>query len=212
MKINATFTKRPSFRTRDTLKIDIQKKFLLLSVIDIAVGIAFGTILFISNNDYISSELFKYFISFETDFSSKSFAEIFFGFLAVNLVYITLVVIFGTSAIGKIPVVLLTLIKSVGIGALASYLFSEYGLQGLEYFMLVFFPGKVILLFSMVLLIQNSLLSSHKIRQVVGGNLSEKADIKLYLMRTLIILLFFALSSLIDTCTIKLFSSLFDFS
>ncbi|MCM1363616.1 MAG: stage II sporulation protein M [Faecalibacterium sp.] len=212
MKINATFTKRPKIRIKEPLKSDIKNKILLLSVFDIALGIAVGSMLFISNTKYISGELMEFFINFETDFSGKNFAEIFFGFLAANIIYVALTVIFGASSIGELPIALMTLVKSIGIGSLTAYLFSEYGLHGFEYFLLVFFPGKVVLLFAMVMLIQNATLSSHQIRQVIKGISTDYMDIKLYLIRTACILLIFALSCLVDSVAIKLFSPLFSFN
>lgn len=212
MKINAAFTKRPKIKAAEHFQSDFKRRTLILSVLSIALGITFGTIMFIFNDKYISNELLKFFIDFETDFSGKSFFEIFFGFLAVNLVYIILLVVFGSSAIGEIPIVLLTFIKSLGIGSLTSYLFGEYGIRGLEYYLLVFLPGKVVLIFAMVLLLQNSLLSSHQIRQTVKGIINDKIDIKLYLLRTALIILIFILASIVDASAIKLFSPLFSFN
>ncbi|MGN1195036.1 MAG: hypothetical protein ACI4SB_06095, partial [Acutalibacteraceae bacterium] len=100
----------------------------------------------------MSGELCKYFFSFSTDFSGKSYIEILSGFLSVNIIYYCIITVMGTSALGEIPIILLTFLQAMGIGSLTSYLFTSYGIRGFEYFLLVLFPGKVVLLIGSLLL------------------------------------------------------------
>ncbi|MGN1444451.1 MAG: stage II sporulation protein M [Acutalibacteraceae bacterium] len=173
------------------------------------LGIIIGVFLFRTNSSYMSSELCKYFIAFSTDFSGKSYVEILSGFLSVNIIYFTIVIVMGTSALGDIPILIMTFIQSMGIGALTSYLFTTYGIRGFEYFLLVLFPGKIILIVASLLSAQNSLKSVLQIRASLKHALHEEYNLKLYLIRSLLVLAVMSVSCLVDSITIKLFASLF---
>lgn len=221
MKISAVFSKKdisafgfPKNKLNDKTKHTKQKltlsdKLLLISGAVILSGITVGVLLFRTNSTYMSGELCKYFLSFSTDFSGKSFLEILSGFLSVNLIYYCIVTVMGTSALGDLPVALATFLQATGIGALTSYLFTTYGIRGFEYFLLVLFPGKVILLIAGILLSQNCIKSVIQIRSSLKQTSHEKYDLKLYLIRSLFILVIVVLSCLVDSVTVKLFAPLF---
>lgn len=222
MKISAVFPKKESsaFRinakklNRQTgnmkQKLSLSDKLLLISAAVIMLGITAGVLLFRTNSSYMTGELCKYFIAFSTDFSGKSYMEILSGFLSVNLLYYCIATVMGTSALGEIPVALITFLQAMGIGALTSYLFTGYGIRGFEYFLLVLFPGKVILLIAGLLLSQNCMKSVIQIRSSLKQASHEKYDLKIYIMRSLFILIIVVVSCLVDSITVKLFAPLFN--
>lgn len=218
MKISAVFPKKE--RSVTTQKSDLYKakykkpislsdKLLLAAGSVMLLGIITGVILFRTNSSYMSNELCQYFISFSTDFSGKSYLEILSGFLSVNIIYYGIVVIMGTSALGDAPIIIMTFLQSTGLGALTSYLFTTYGIRGFEYFLLVLFPGKIILLIASLLAAVNGLKSVIHIRNCLKHTLREEYHFKLYLIRSLLVLAIMAVSCLVDSVTIKLFASLF---
>ena len=220
MKISAVFPKQESLiykpRKSETRKLKISRtltmaeKLLVLSGIVIMLGVVTGVLLFRTNSSYMSSELCKYFIAFSTNFSGKSYLEVLSGFLSVNIIYITIVFVMGTSALGDVPIIIMTFLQSMGIGALTSYLFTTYGIRGFEYFLLVLFPGKIILIVASLLSAQNGLKSVIQIRNCVRHSQREAYSFKLYLIRSLMIFAVMVVSCLVDSVTIKLFASLFN--
>ena len=208
MKINAVITK-PKLLQKNYKS---PSKALIISFLTIIAGIILSVILFYLNHTFISDKLLKLFVNFQTDFSNKSFAEIFCGFLLSYLPYIFFAVIMGTCSLGVIPVVVLTFAQSLGIGSLASYIISQYALKGFEYFLLIIFPGKVICIFAMLILCESTLSSSMQIRELSEKSTGESFNKKVYITRVLAVSVLFAVSSLVDTVTVKLFSSLFNFT
>ena len=219
MKISAVFPKKygrlkplQQEKTRTPLfsgQLTLSRKLLLISGFVILLGITTGVLLFRTNSSYMSGELCKYFLSFSTDFSGKSYIEILSGFLSVNLIYFCIIAVMGTSALGEIPIIIMTFLQAVGIGSLTSYLFTSYGIRGFEYFLRVLFPGQVILLTGNLLLSQNCMKSVIQIRKCLKQTTHEQYDLKLYLIRSLFILAIILASCLIDSITIKMFAPLF---
>lgn len=219
MKISAVFPKKSNspFIYEKSIKserkrLELSDKLLIVSAAVLFCGIAAGALLFRTNSSYMSNEIYRYFISFSTDFSGKSYIEILSGFLSVNVLFFCVAAILGTSALGDIPVFVLTFFKASGIGALTSYLYSTYGLRGFEYFILVLFPGKIFLVISMLLLAQSSSMSSIRVRKCINKLSQEEYDLKVYLLRSLFILILIIVSCLVDSVAIKLFSPLFSLS
>ena len=136
--------------------------------------------------------------------------EVLSGFLSVNIIYFTIMFVMGTSALGDVPIIIMTFLQSMGIGALTSHLFTTYGIRGFEYFLLVLFPGKIILIVASLLSAQNGLKSVIQIRNCVRHSQREAYSFKLYLIRSLMILAVMVVSCLVDSVTIKLFAFLFN--
>lgn len=152
------------------------------------------------------------FIKFTTKFSDKSDIEIFSGFALGVLFYFAALFISGSSFLGKRLSIVITLFKTAGIGTLISHLYITYGLKGLEYVLLVFFPGKIIFIFAAVLMTKCCFDMSSSVKNGVDEKGSAAQLIKMYYLKTLVYLLIFILSSAVDFFTIKIFSDLFDFS
>lgn len=150
MKISAVFTKKkPVYNmgykraAGERRTIAPSEKYLIASGAAVVLGLAAGALLFRTNSGFFSRGIGEYFLSFSTDFSAKSFPEIFSGFFCANLIYLLVNLILGTSAVGDVPVFFAAFLKSAGIGSLASYLFVKSALKGVEYFLLVVFPEKL---------------------------------------------------------------------
>ena len=205
MKINAVISK-PS------LNVDYANKTAIISAGIIVLGIISGTIIFILSDKTIGNELFDYFISYTTDFSNKNKPEVFSGLILSNIPYFIVTVILGVSIVGVYFVPLITFIKSVGIGMLITYIYQAFSLKGIEYCLLILFPGKFILIFAMILLTQNSLITSNNIRLSVNASKDRAVDINKYMLRTVFIVFIIMLSATVDFVTVISFSSLFVFT
>ncbi|MBO7319002.1 MAG: stage II sporulation protein M, partial [Clostridia bacterium] len=144
MKVSAVIS-------RPDIRIDSTNKSALVSSAVISFGIILGALLYVFANDSLTGDLFDYFISFSVDFSNKNKPEIISGLIMQNIIYFVLMLIFGTSVIGTPAVYFLSLLKTSGLGLLIAYIYDCYALKGIEYCLLVMFPGKFLLIFAMVL-------------------------------------------------------------
>ena len=100
----------------------------------------------------------------------------------------------------------------MGISALISYLYVQYGIKGLEYVLLVFFPGKCIFLSAAVIMTKNSFDMSCIVKNGIAEKGSSTPISKVYYFKSLIFSMLFALSALVDFSALKIFSGLFDFT
>ncbi len=193
------------------LKNDFKNPGIVFSFAAIALGLIFGSVLYIFSKNYTYDTLFEYFIRFSTEFSYKNKPEIFSGLIVSNILYVILMLVFGMGALSSPVIFLLSFIKSAGLGMTVTHIFNTYALEGIEYCMLVYFPGKALLLFSMLLLTQSCYWSSREIsRAIKGEDVIVRTD--KYILRSVLICLVFVIASLIEFITIICFSSLFSFS
>lgn len=184
----------------------------IISTVSIASGIICGSIFYILFEQLFTSNICDYFIKFITDFSNKNSAEIFSSLILTNLPYVIIMYILGTNARGSIFIPALTFIKASGLGIVTTYIFCKYTLKGIEYCLLVFFPSKIILIFSLLLLTENCYLTSSKIGKCIKSKYEADIELSKYDLKTIIICLIMLVSCLIELISIITFSSLFTFS
>ena len=207
MKISAVI-RNPS---RDLFNTINENKSSVQSTAIIVLGIIFGVLLYVFNSESLTRDLFEYFVSFTTDFSHKNKPEIFSGLLLPDLIYLIIMIILGTSAFGTPVVICINLVNSMGLGMLITYIYDNFALKGIEYSLLVLLPGKFLLVLAMILLTQNSVVTSKSIRELVHTKSDRVVDFKKYTIRSVVILAIILLSALIDFLTVISFTSLFEF-
>ena len=207
MKVSAVI-RNPS---RDLFNTINKNKSSVQSTAIIVLGIIFGVLLYVFNSESLTEDLFEYFISFTTDFSHKSKPEIFSGLLLPDLIYLIIMMILGTCVFGTPAVICFSLVNSMGLGMLMTYINDNFALKGIEYCVMIFLPGKFLLVLAMILLTQNSVVTSISIRESACSKSDRVVDFKKYTLRGIVVLAIILLSSLIDFLTITSFSSLFKF-
>ena len=208
MKISAVI-RNPS---KDIFNAINENKSAVQSTLIIISGIVIGAILYIFNLENLSGDMFEYFISFSMDFTHKSKPEIFSGLLIPDLIYVIVMVILGTCVFGTHSVAYISLINSMGLGMLITYIYDNFALKGIEYCLIVLLPGKFLLVLAMILLTQNSVITSRLIKDSAYGRGDRVVDLRKYIIRILVITVIIILSTLVDFLTVISFSSLFDFS
>lgn len=208
MKISATFS-RP--KLKDFSFKGVFPQGLGISAVIFALGIVASSVVFILNKEFISEKIGTYFNYFNLSVSSKSFIEIFCSSILVLLPIYVLLVIFGTSVYGSFAGLFILFFLSFGLGTAVSFLFFEYKLKGIEYFLLVFFTSKLILIFDLLFISQSCVSSSQKIKKLAEREQSDSFDFKLYRKKCLFAFALLVISCLTETVCIKIFSSLFDF-
>ncbi len=205
LKISAVF---PSLNSKMSAN---KSPYLLLAFCSLLFGLIAGVAVYYFCDELISDTLPKYFLSFSTEFNYKSKPEILSGLAVYNLIYFFALLVLSTSALGAPIILFISFIKSAGLTLVVSHIYAVYALKGIEYCLLVFLPGKAVLLFAMLLYTQLCCKTSTKIASVIRGNYSDDKNIKPYIARVIIVILLFMFSTLMDFLTIISFSSLFAF-
>lgn len=160
----------------------------------------------------VTGEAADLFVSFFTDFSDKSRLEIFSGLALEGIIYFLALFIAGSNIFGKELTLLLTALKASGITAIISVLYSNYGLKGLEYTLLVFLPGKTVLFFTMLFMTKFCYEFSADLRREKACLKETKAVTGVFAVKSIIALLIMLLSWLTDFLCITVFSGLFSFT
>ncbi|MBE6774743.1 MAG: hypothetical protein E7543_00960 [Ruminococcaceae bacterium] len=206
MKINAVIS-------TDIIKKEkiTENKISIINFSVLASAIVCGTLLYVFLKDYFADGIFKSFTSFFSDFSNKTNLEIISGIALSHLPYILLMMILGTSACGCAIIVIISFIKVAGLGILAAYFYSSFALKGIEYALLVFFPGKFVLILSVLFMMHFCTNNSLNIKSLIKGECRAENMDSLYNLKSVIAILLFILSSAIDGFTVVSFSSLFAF-
>lgn len=184
-------------------------KNLIISFVTILSGFLSGVVIFILMNEKILSRTIKVFLEYHTVHFNKTSLEIFCGILLYNTIYFVIMFIVGGSLFGRFLAPAVTLTKSLGITIVISYLYCEYALKGLEYTLLVFFPGKSLLIASFLFMTKICIDMSNELIKYEKNDFRD--HISRYYAKSALIFFMILLSGLFDLICIKLFSPLFDF-
>ena len=182
MKIKAVVTK-PS------ININTASKSAVMSAMVIVFGILVGVIIFIAAPEYTKDSLTRLFLTFTTDFVNKNKPEILSGIVLAHIPYFIAMLIFATSVVGTPAVIFLTAAKSMSLGLIVTYIYSEFSLKGIEYCLLILLPGKFILIFVMILLTQNCYITSKDIKIKTITSSDGVVVFKKFIYRSIFILL-----------------------
>ncbi len=206
MKINAIITS-------DIIKKDgiFKDRILLINSLVITFGIITGTLFYTISEDYLAGEIWESFVKFNIDFTAKTKTEVLSGLIMGHLPYVFMMILFGTSAVGIYFIAPLAFIKSSGLGLIVAYLYSSFGLKGVEYALIIFLPGKFFVILSMLLLMHTSINYSAHIRGLIRGDSVKENSSTLYMFKVLTAVLMFILSAFVECFLIISFSSLFSF-
>ncbi len=184
---------------------------LVFSFLSVFVGLVIGAVTPLLSADGTAGEILSLFVSFNTQLADKSKIEIFSGIALSGLLYFGLMFLFGGNIFGKELLLFVTAIKASGITAVITFLYSQYALKGLEYCLLVFMPGKIILIFAMLFLTKSCYDFSKKLRKGFAQAEENKTAVRLFSLKAVISLFILMLSWTADFLCILVFSGLFDF-
>lgn len=119
-------------------------------------------------------------------------------------------VFWGFSAIGSPLVCVLPFIKGLGIGFFCGYLYSEYGLHGLGYSMLMIVPAQSIANLTLIASCNESCKFSLSVcEEGILASPLRKEETRLYLLKHGVYLIMMIASSLIGAAFCSIFSSFF---
>lgn len=209
---------KTNYKTGYIRKIDFKYLFRRYGIFAfftaiLVAGLTTGTVLFQNFNSDIMSRLdFLFTTNLPQRLQNGAFGA-FCASFASDFMFLLLAFLMGLSlwGIGLLPFIIF--FKGFGIGVSAAYLFINYSVGGLIFYLTILLPG--LFLFSMVLVYQST--NSYNISKKLIKNLflkeeySIKASLKIYLKKSLVYLIGTVLASFLDMALWFTFAGLFNF-
>lgn len=132
---------------------------------------------------------------FLNDFKNRAFQPIFYVFISsLSSIFLFILVSFflGLSIWGFLLVPLVPFFRGLGIGLVQNYLYSQYGLKGLLFQLIVLFPGFFISSIAILLMAKESILISKNFSNILvfrsNPKIEKNTDLKNYIIKVGIIL------------------------
>ena len=132
---------------------------------------------------------------FLNDFKNRASQPIFYVFissLSAAFLYILISFFMGLSIWGFLFVPLIPFFRGLSIGLVQNYLYSQYGLKGLLFQLIILFPGIFISSIAILLMAKESMLISQTFSNILifrsNSKFEKKSDLKTYIIKVGIIL------------------------
>ncbi len=184
-------------------KIKLDKKILLflviLLVIGITVGAIFVTILNQSDKSLVSEHLNEFLNSVESN--KLDFSLVLKNNLISNILYVLIIWLLGISVIGLPIIIFMFFSKTFILGFSIGAIISTFKTKGILFGLVYTFPGQVISLLFLMLLVMYSLSFSFKMIYLIfkKKTLDFKVVMNKYFKILLVVLSVIILMSLYDT-------------
>ncbi len=203
IKLKKTRTDIPKENDREVKAAII---FIALFAGAMIIGAALGKSNF--ENKEIIKNLFNYYISQR---ASNSALNNFSEFFLYNSLIVLFVFTSGFSCIGLTVIGLITILKGIGLGMISGYLFSQYTISGIGYYLLTILPANIIIVSGLILSCLSAFDMSTKILALVTGKGIENNEhlIKNYLSKFALIFIIIVAGTLINTLLTNAFAHLF---
>lgn len=176
------------------------------------IGIIYGSLLLVFNKVPNTGQLFTITQQFINKRAEQSIVYTFIGSLNSSLVLILLLFLLGFFALGQPFSIFIPLFHGLGLGLSITYLYQTIGVKGLLYTLILILPAQIICTLALILAARESLRFSNKIfRLLIPSRYDEVItdDLKLYILRFLVIILIIISSSIVDTLCTFFFAKFF---
>ena len=177
------------------------------------ISMIIGSI-FVKSNTNLYNAISEQFKNFLIGVSEQSFLKIFLSQVTVNIILSALIFIFGLCGLGfPVPIVIL-FIKGISIGALSSFLYTEYTLKGFGFCMLIFYPIQVLLCLNFLHTGKEGVkMSTEILRFIIGLRQKSEYDIdfRVYLLNSFISFILILIINLVSALLLVYVHPMFNF-
>lgn len=207
MKIKTIRLKKNSGIPQDKER-EVKGMIIMLAIF--AAGMIIGAGMLRNNTADFASNFTEIFDSYTKTRATQKIYTVFFNSLMIHLLFLIIAFVGGFSCIGLPIITILPFLKGIGTGMVAGYLFTNFAMSGIGYYLLTILPGAVIGNSTMLLACNCSNFASIDLLSVITGK--HPADILLiqnYIKKYMILLVLSSFAALTDTILTKAFSYLF---
>ena len=218
MKIQAVITKKPVLPTIHTnIRLPIREKRKPREKTQLGLvfaagvsGLLIGVVLFFLRREQVCQWLETPFESYRLFLQTARFSQLFTVHILRDLLLQICCVLPGVSLAGfaLLPCEFALILS--GMSLFACFLVRQFALNGIGFFFLCLFPGKMIQMFALLIMIQSGIEKSKSLRQIARGEspLAEQT-FQFYWQRTGMSTVLLFIASLFDCILIRLFMTLF---
>lgn len=206
--------KNESPSIRDTIKLIKSHGCLLFFALIVVTGMVLG----IMCVNFVNLETLKNLdILFCSDFDNRIAEPIWYTFissLSSSFIFWIVMISVSASFLGPILVPMVLAFRSTGIGISAGYLYLIYEFKGVAFYILVLLPGLLISCLAFIFMAVYSFKFSLKVSNSFLPNSTQQKlwpEVIPYMKKSGQTLVILAISSLLDTACMFLFSRMFSF-
>ncbi len=213
------FKYKPRYQTRGVRSFSfkrffsfygIQTLFLLIFILGILLGsFSHGHI----GADLLKKLDFLFLTNIDSRLEYTAF-DLLCSSFASSFIFVLSAFLVGFAAWGVFACPFLCAFKGYAVGISSTYMFSQYDITGIGFYILVILPGTVLFLLAFIAALKESFSQSVYMLKAYAPNFSNTTLIrhtKVFLFRYFIVLIFVSLSAIIDMVLWLLFANMFNF-
>ena len=192
MKTNESERLKKTNKLRKLKAFITQNKLLVFLSLVLLCGIFLGSNIEELTKNQTVENITSMFLN---DFKNRASQPIFYVFissLSAAFLYILISFFMGLSIWGFLFVPLIPFFRGLSIGLVQNYLYSQYGLKGILFQIIVLFPGIFISSIAILLMAKESMLISQTFSNILifrsNSKFEKKSDLKTYIIKVGIIL------------------------
>lgn len=177
------------------------------------IGLLSGNLI-VKSSESTYNNIFRLFNDYILSSTGQTFLKSFFTQSVYNTTIIMTMFVFGLCAIGFPLPILITFVKGISIGALSSFLYTQYTLKGFGFCMLVLYPIQILHCLILLRAGKECFNMSINLVRYITGNKQKNDEIyslKMYILRFAILLVSVVIISLISTAMTNYINPLFNF-
>lgn len=140
--------------------------------------------------------------------------DIFCSSFASNFIFLLACFLFSFSAWGMFALPVLCAFRGFGIGVSSVYLFSEYSITGVGFYILVVLPGTVLFLLAFITALKESFTQSINLLRMYFPSKSDGLllrHMKTFFFRYFVVVVFATFSAVVDMLLWVVFANMFNF-
>lgn len=181
-KINSFNIPKKSFKKNEVFVSEIIKViFLIIAVLSILSGCIFY-------KSYKIEYLAKICNDFINILLSGTYFEILKTCLKFDILFYIIIFFIGTSFVGMPLTAIPLMIKNIFVGYLSSFIYCDFGLKGILFLLVLFYPMIVITTASHIYSANESIyMSKNLMNVVINKNTADNVSIRLYIIRNIIL-------------------------
>lgn len=188
----------------------VQSFFLIIFIL----GIVLGSFSYKGASDNLLTSLDFLFVTNLDNRLKLSAFDIFSSSFASNFLFVFAVFLLSFTAWGIFALPFLCAFKGFGVGISSAYMFSQYSVTGIGFYILVILPGTVLFLFAFITALKEAFSQSFYLLKMYIPSATDSLLLrhtKTYLFRNFVILIFTAFSAIVDMIMWVVFANMFNF-
>lgn len=178
------------------------------------LGIILGAFYLRSASDSLLLKLDFLFVTNLDNRLELSAFDVFCSSFSSDFIFVFMAFLLGFTVWGMFALPLLSAFSGFGVGISSAYLFSQYSVTGIGFYILVILPGTVLFLLAFITALKESFSQSFSFLKLYFPSNSDVLLLrhtKTFLFRYFVVIVFCAFSAIVDMLLWVVFANMFNF-